>query len=60
MKITLNSDDLGYASLWHYHRILEKMGLLADDGDIALNVCSISNKGLVRGRMATRKRLKPS
>ena len=53
MKIILNSDNKEYASLWHYNRLLEKMGLLSDDGEIALNICSISNKGLVRGRMCT-------
>lgn len=48
MKFCLNSDDLNYASLWHYNRLLTQMDLLDETSEVALNICSISNKGMVR------------
>jgi hypothetical protein len=50
MKLRLNSDDEHYASLWHYARILERMGLRDDTSDIVLNICSIASKHMARGK----------
>jgi len=48
MKFCLNTDDINYASPWHYNRILSAMGLLDETSDVALNICSIASKRMLR------------
>ncbi len=54
MNIYLNSDDESYASVFHYVRLLENMGIRGDsNSEIALNICSVGKNKMRKGSRCT-------